>query len=184
MRSAHRCASQQALLAPHTGTTTSHVPQSPEHSHSQDSLTRPSLAPQEQYADLPLDVALRVLLREFKLPGEAQQIDRIMEKFADRFCRANPGAFVHADDAYKLAFATIMLNTDIHNPMAEHMLTPEIFVDMNTDTGDDGVPRTALPLDELQGIFDRISKEVRTAVLPLEHLVLGGGAIAAEGALA
>ena len=29
--------------------------------------------------------ALRTLLNKFRLPGEAQKIDRIMEKFASRF---------------------------------------------------------------------------------------------------
>jgi Sec7-like guanine-nucleotide exchange factor len=28
-----------------------------------------------------------------RLPGEAQKIDRIMEKFAERFCKDNPQAF-------------------------------------------------------------------------------------------
>lgn len=54
-----------------------------------------------------------------RLPGEAQKIDRIMEKFAERYCRDNPAAFACADAAYLLAFAIIMLNTDAHNPMAD-----------------------------------------------------------------
>ena len=35
-----------------------------------------------------------------------------MEKFAERFCRANPGAFKNADTAYVLSYSVIMLNTD------------------------------------------------------------------------
>ena len=31
--------------------------------------------------------------RRRRLPGEAQKIDRIMEKFAERYCRDNPQAF-------------------------------------------------------------------------------------------
>jgi hypothetical protein len=54
-----------------------------------------------------------------RLPGEAQKIDRIVEKFAEAYCRDNPGAFATADGAYLLSFAIIMLNTDAHNPMAE-----------------------------------------------------------------
>ena len=34
--------------------------------------------------------ALRLLLSKFRLPGEAQKIDRIMEKFASRYCETNP----------------------------------------------------------------------------------------------
>ena len=62
---------------------------------------------QEDYAGMSFDDALRRLLSEFKLPGEAQQIDRIMEKFAEAYCRCNAGTFSFADDAYRLAFAVI-----------------------------------------------------------------------------
>ena len=34
--------------------------------------------------------ALRLLLSKFRLPGEAQKIDRLMEKFAGRYCESNP----------------------------------------------------------------------------------------------
>ena len=115
-----------------------------------------------------LDGALRVLLREFKLPGEAQQIDRIMEKFADALCRANAGAFRHAEDAYRLAFATIMLNTDMHNPLAERMLSLPTFIEMNSDMDEDGESVPVLPVDELAGIYERISSDVRA------HTVLHG----------
>ena len=33
--------------------------------------------------------ALRLLLSRFRLPGEAQKIDRIMEKFAGRYYETN-----------------------------------------------------------------------------------------------
>lgn len=53
-----------------------------------------------------------------------------MEKFAERYCRDNPGAFRSADGAYLLAFALIMLNTDAHNPHADGSLGPADFVGM------------------------------------------------------
>lgn len=62
--------------------------------------------------------------------GEAQKIDRIMEKFAERYCRDNPGAFRSADGAYLLAFALIMLNTDAHNPQADKKLGLDDFINM------------------------------------------------------
>jgi Sec7-like guanine-nucleotide exchange factor len=34
----------------------------------------------ERYAGLTIDAALRRLLAQFRIPGEAQKIDRIMEK--------------------------------------------------------------------------------------------------------
>ena len=51
-------------------------------------------------------------------PARPLRIDRIMEKFAERYVRDNPGRFANADGAYVLAFAIIMLNTDAHNPLA------------------------------------------------------------------
>ena len=62
------------------------------------------------------DDAIRHYLAGFRLPGEAQKIDRIMEKFAERFVGQNPKVFGSADVAFILAFSIIMLNTDLHNP--------------------------------------------------------------------
>lgn len=63
--------------------------------------------------------AIRFFLRGFRLPGEAQKIDRIMEKFAERYCKCNPNSFTSADTAYVLAYSVIMLNTDAHNTMVK-----------------------------------------------------------------
>jgi len=63
-----------------------------------------------------IDEALREFLSGFRLPGEAQKIDRMMEKFAARYYEDNPHSFPSADTAYVLAFSIIMLNTDLHNP--------------------------------------------------------------------
>lgn len=57
------------------------------------------------------DEALRQYLWSFRLPGESQKIDRMMECFAKRFCECNPKAFRHRDACYILAFSVIMLNT-------------------------------------------------------------------------
>ena len=62
--------------------------------------------------------------------GEAQKIDRIMERFAERYCKDNPDAFQTSDGAYLLSFALIMLNTDAHNPMADKKLSLEDFISM------------------------------------------------------
>ena len=60
--------------------------------------------------------ALRAFLSPFRLPGEAQKIDRFMEAFSAEYHRANPGTFNEQDTAYTLAFSVIMLNTDHFNP--------------------------------------------------------------------
>jgi brefeldin A-inhibited guanine nucleotide-exchange protein len=68
------------------------------------------------FSNVPIDEAIRNFLSGFRLPGEAQKIDRMMEKFAERFCILNKGVFPSADCAFILAFSIIMLNTDLHNP--------------------------------------------------------------------
>lgn len=42
------------------------------------------------FSGLTIVQALRNILEKFRLPGEAQKIDRIMEKFASRYCECNP----------------------------------------------------------------------------------------------
>jgi brefeldin A-inhibited guanine nucleotide-exchange protein len=42
-----------------------------------------------EFHGLPLDVALRKFLGQFRIPGEAQKIDALMEKFASKFYSDN-----------------------------------------------------------------------------------------------
>lgn len=69
------------------------------------------------FAGMNIVQALRQLLTKFRLAGEAQKIDRIMEKFASRYCECNPSLtiFASADTAYVLSYSIIMLTTDLHN---------------------------------------------------------------------
>ena len=101
------------------------------------------------------DDAIRLFLSGFRLPGEAQKIDRIMEKFAQRFTEQNLDVFPSADTAFILAFSVIMLNTDLHNPSIkpERRMTQDGFVRNNKGIGENGAD---LPEDFLIGIFERI----------------------------
>ena len=85
----------------------------------------------EQYMSKNIDVAQRKLLAGFRLPGEAQKIYRIMEKFAARHVQENPRTFDTADEAYMLAFATTMPTTDAHNSLADKKLAKVVFLSMN-----------------------------------------------------
>ena len=72
---------------------------------------------QLDFAERDFDTAIRQFLSKFMLPGEAQKIDRVMEMFASRYHGQNPKSiFANADTCYVLAFAVIMLNTDLFNP--------------------------------------------------------------------
>ena len=68
------------------------------------------------FASLEFDAAIRVFLESFRLPGEAQKIDRIMEAFAKRYFTQRQSCFADEDAAFVLAFSLIMLNTDTHSP--------------------------------------------------------------------
>nr|CAB3470896.1 unnamed protein product [Digitaria exilis] len=96
--------------------------------------------------------AIRFLLQGFRLPGEAQKIDRIMEKFAQCYCKCNPNSFSSADTAYVLAYSVILLNTDAHNPMVKNKMSKEDFMRNNRGI-DDGKD---LPEDYLSALYDQI----------------------------
>lgn len=107
------------------------------------------------FSEMKFHTAIREFLRGFRLPGEAQKIDRIMEKFAERYCADNSGLFKNADTAYVLAYAVIMLNTDAHNPMVWPKMTKAEFVRMNA-TND---PEECAPTELLEEIYDSIVQE-------------------------
>ncbi|KAE9614640.1 putative Sec7 domain, mon2, dimerization and cyclophilin-binding domain-containing protein [Lupinus albus] len=98
--------------------------------------------------------AIRFFLRGFRLPGEAQKIDRIMEKFAERYCKCNPSSFSSADTAYVLAYSVIMLNTDAHNNMVKDKMAKADFIRNNRGI-DDGKD---LPEEYLGGLYDHVVK--------------------------
>uniref|UniRef100_A0A1A9ZD41 PH domain-containing protein n=1 Tax=Glossina pallidipes TaxID=7398 RepID=A0A1A9ZD41_GLOPL len=84
-------------------------------------------------------------LWSFRLPGEAQKIDRMMECFAQRYCQLNPDIFTNTDTCYVLSFAIIMLNTSLHNPSVKDKPTVEQFISMNRGINNGGdLPRTLL----------------------------------------
>eukprot|EP00123_Amoebidium_parasiticum_P018331 comp24173_c0_seq2/m.44165 comp24173_c0_seq2/g.44165 ORF comp24173_c0_seq2/g.44165 comp24173_c0_seq2/m.44165 type:complete len:1871 (-) comp24173_c0_seq2:350-5962(-) len=100
--------------------------------------------------------ALRHFLSGFRLPGEAQKIDRLMEKFAEKYCSDNPDYqyFANADTAYVLAFSIIMLTTDLHSTSIKKKMTKDEFVKNNRGINDS----KDLPRDYLESIFDEIEK--------------------------
>ena len=98
--------------------------------------------------------ALRRFLQSFRLPGEAQKIDRLVLKFAERYCAGNPQAFANADTAYVLAYSVIMLNTDQHSAQVKVRMTPEDFIKNNRGINDNA----NLPDEYLVGIYEEIQR--------------------------
>uniref|UniRef100_A0A8C4DMD4 ADP-ribosylation factor guanine nucleotide-exchange factor 1 (brefeldin A-inhibited) n=1 Tax=Dicentrarchus labrax TaxID=13489 RepID=A0A8C4DMD4_DICLA len=99
--------------------------------------------------------ALRIFLEGFRLPGEAQKIDRLMEKFAARYLECNQGQtlFASADTAYVLAYSIIMLTTDLHSPQVKNKMTKEQYIKMNRGINDS----KDLPEEYLSAIYDEIA---------------------------
>jgi brefeldin A-inhibited guanine nucleotide-exchange protein len=98
--------------------------------------------------------ALRQFLQSFRLPGEAQKIDRFMLKFAERYLTGNPNAFANADTAYVLAYSVIMLNTDQHSvKMKGRRMNAEDFIKNNRGINNE----QDLPPEYLTAIYDEIA---------------------------
>uniref|UniRef100_A0A672UCQ9 ARF guanine nucleotide exchange factor 2 n=1 Tax=Strigops habroptila TaxID=2489341 RepID=A0A672UCQ9_STRHB len=98
--------------------------------------------------------ALRIFLEGFRLPGEAQKIDRLMEKFAARYieCNQRQTLFASADTAYVLAYSIIMLTTDLHSPQVKNKMTKEQYIKMNRGINDS----KDLPVEYLSTIYEEI----------------------------
>ena len=121
---------------------------------------------------------LRMFLAAFRLPGEAQQIDRILQAFADscgQVCEesANGNLKLFSDDpkrasdaAYLLSFSIIMLNTDRHNNniREDRKMSCDDFVKNNTDYGRDITEKgKEFPREFLESIYVSIrDEEIRT----------------------
>ncbi|XP_078396504.1 brefeldin A-inhibited guanine nucleotide-exchange protein 1 isoform X3 [Cetorhinus maximus] len=99
--------------------------------------------------------ALRMFLEGFRLPGEAQKIDRLMEKFAARYLECNQGQtlFASADTAYVLAYSIIMLTTDLHSSQVKNKMTKDQYIKMNRGINDS----KDLPEEYLSAIYDEIA---------------------------
>uniref|UniRef100_A0A0K2SYQ3 Putative LOC100863984 [Apis florea] n=1 Tax=Lepeophtheirus salmonis TaxID=72036 RepID=A0A0K2SYQ3_LEPSM len=109
------------------------------------------------FTNLQIDVALRKFQTYFRMPGEAQKIERLMEIFSGRYLQCNPdiGSKLRSTDTiFILAFAIILLNTDLHTPniKPEKRMKLDDFTKnlRNIDDGRDLDP------EWLVGIYERI----------------------------
>lgn len=108
-------------------------------------------------AGMQVDVALRKFQAYFRMPGEAQKIERLMEVFSQRYCQCNPEVVSRLrspDTVFVLAFAIIMLNTDLHTPnlKPERRMRVEDFMKNLRGIDDCG----DIDKDILVGIYDRV----------------------------
>ncbi|KAM4563772.1 IQ motif and SEC7 domain-containing protein 2-like isoform 3-T3 [Odontesthes bonariensis] len=133
------------------------------------------------FSGMDLDDALRKFQAQIKVQGEAQRVERLVEAFSQRYCVCNPvliRQFQNPDTIFILAFAIILLNTDMYSPNVkpERKMKLEDFVKnlRGVDNGQD------IPRDLLVAIYGRIQKwELRTnddhvsQVQAVERMVVG-----------
>ncbi|KAJ1966244.1 GDP/GTP exchange factor for ARF [Dipsacomyces acuminosporus] len=110
-----------------------------------------------------LDEAMRSLLGTFRLPGESQQIERIMETFSEAYFASDPADVASKDAAFILAYAIIMLNTDLHSPQVKNRMRFEDFTRNLRGVNDGEDFRHGFLMDVYKAIKDR------EIVFPEEH---------------
>ncbi len=111
------------------------------------------------FKGLPYIQSLRKFLSRFKLPGEAQQVDRVLEAFADAYYKANPNDISSATLVHALSFATIMLNTDQHSPSLSKNRLPKM-TKLQFIANTKGIPgSTEFTSEFLSSIYDDIVRE-------------------------
>ncbi|CAN4082612.1 unnamed protein product [Withania somnifera] len=112
-----------------------------------------------EFMGMVLDTALRTYLETFRLPGESQKIQRILEAFAERFYDQQSSEIFSSKDAvFILCYSVIMLNTDQHNPQVKKKMTEDEFIRNNRaiNEGQD------LPREYLSKLFHSISANAIT----------------------
>ncbi|KAL8704180.1 MAG: hypothetical protein Q9201_002641 [Fulgogasparrea decipioides] len=83
----------------------------------------------------PLDMSIRKLLMEAELPKETQQIDRVLQAFANRYHECNPGIYASPDEAYFIAFSLLILHTDVFNKNNKHKMQKPDYTKNARGTG-------------------------------------------------
>ncbi|KAM9229459.1 IQ motif and SEC7 domain-containing protein 3 isoform 2-T2 [Dugong dugon] len=133
------------------------------------------------FSSMELDEALRKFQAHIRVQGEAQKVERLIEAFSQRYCMCNPEMvqqFHNPDTIFILAFAIILLNTDMYSPniKPDRKMMLEDFI-RNLRGVDDGAD---IPRELVVGIYERIQqKELKsnedhvTYVTKVEKSIVG-----------
>ncbi|KAK4973289.1 hypothetical protein LTR66_011200 [Elasticomyces elasticus] len=147
----------------------------------------------------PIDMSLRKFLMYAELPKETQQVDRVVQAFADRYHECNPGIFPSPDQAYIIAFSLMMLHTDAFNKnnkrkmqkadyikntsgqaVAEDILgcfydnicyTPFIHLEDDIDFTGDKIPDYKPKKNKLKGVVPDSVKKPSTPLDPYQLII-------------
>ena len=113
-----------------------------------------------------VDEALRLVMESFRLPGESQQIERILEAFALAYFNGSGETEIFSawDSVHVLAYSIIMLNTDQHNKnYTQKRMTAEDFIKNNAGINNN----SNFPREFLVQIYEAIKS--REIILSEEH---------------
>lgn len=102
------------------------------------------------YRGLSIDEALRQFLSKFRPPGEAQQVYRLLYRFASLYVRDNQEKGLDLDTVHFLAYAILMLHTDRHNPKVKRKMMKEQFRKIVAAGG------AQLPDEVVDCMYDRV----------------------------
>ena len=69
---------------------------------------------------------MRLFLESFRIPGEAQKIERVWKPSAWTVSAQSASIFANADAVFVFAFSVMMLNT-LHNPHVTDRMTMRYF---------------------------------------------------------
>lgn len=129
------------------------------------------------FVEMDVEPALRLFLTEcgFRLPGEGQKIYRFVEVFVQVFWQDNKGTpncpFELQDTVFSVAYAIIMLNTDLHRANLDKKrksdkMTKEQFINnlRGVDNGKD------IDRDYLARIYDAVELEAINMEMPTTDL--------------
>ncbi|XP_023984978.1 IQ motif and SEC7 domain-containing protein 3 isoform X2 [Physeter macrocephalus] len=140
------------------------------------------------FSAMELDEALRKFQAHIRVQGEAQKVERLIETFSQRYCMCNPEVvrqFHNPDTVFILAFAVILLNTDMYSPniKPDRKMMLEDFI-RNLRGVDDGAD---IPRELVVGIYERIQqKELKsnedhvTYVTKVERSIVGMKTVLSE----
>lgn len=101
------------------------------------------------FKDYPVDMALRLFLLEARLPGEAQQIERVLQAFSQVYVAHNPDVFLDAEQALYVVFSLVILHTDTFNRNVRHKMSKSDYVQAAYTEG--------LATEVLEYLYDNIT---------------------------
>ncbi|KRH93085.1 Pattern-formation protein/guanine nucleotide exchange factor, partial [Pseudoloma neurophilia] len=124
------------------------------------------------FQNLPLLLALRTFLNSFILPTESQQIERILEKFSDRYYECQKfndneksANFLSLNVVNILTYMLIYLNTELHSPYANGM-DKLVFIENVRECIKESILKKETPLKEnvKKEVVENINQQQKSVI--------------------